>query len=230
MQSDPATLVYLVVGIGVADAFTIYGSYVALSVWRGMAVPIYRSRALWMALFGVPFIGVLTYFGMKTIVLPSDSPFASQLIGEVIFTIPLVTLFAWMDRNISTVIRLDYLRRDLLHWSRFRLVYWALVILGNILFFSIYTPFPVPRVVAGPMAFAPLVYGSLALAKGARRTQDMTFRSHAKWLGFLGLAFAPVILVYSLTTNPVPSLLTLVPFAFCFYKAARYLIPIGKLS
>ncbi len=228
---------------GLADAFFLYATYLSLSVWRGLAVPIFRSRALGMASFGIPFSVFFTY----TILSSSTrgNPFlAAPVIGEAIFSIILTTLFVWIDRTVGSVIRLDYRRRDLLYWNRFRFLYWAFVVTGiglvyaRYLYYCLAVSCPATLVVgsglepySGPMTLGPLAYGALCLAKGARTTRDMTFRSHVKWFAYLGATFIPGSLLY-LIGGPsllVPIALLQVAAGYCFYKMARFLVPVGKL-
>lgn len=214
----------------VVDGFILFGSYLAITVSRGLVVPIYKSRALWMALVGMPLALAISY-NIITVVLVPNSALSTPLIPQILFTFPLISLLVWMDRTVLAVIRSDYLRRDVLHWTRLRVAYWALVIAGNVAFFASYVYGPVLVVLANVFLAVALGYGTLSLAKGAATTSDATFRSHVKWFGYLVVFFIPAVLVYSLYGGPtILNLLFLTVASYCFYRMARLLVPAGKLT
>lgn len=232
MPSDFLTVVLPLIGLlGLIDALMLYATYLSLSVWRGLSVPIFRSRALWMALFGIPLVVALNYSAITRTIIPTQSLLSAPIISEIMFTFAFIALFVWIDRMVASVIRLDYLRRDLLSWKRIRIAYWILVAISNVLFFSRYLYNSIPTA-ASLLGLVPLAYGSVVLAKGARTTSDMTFKSHVKWLGFLGSAIIPALSVYGFygVSVPVPTYLLVAVVAYCFYKMARFLIPVGRLS
>ncbi len=231
MPSEPLFLIPPFVGaLGLFDALILYASYLSLSVWRGLAVPLYKSRAFWMALFGIPLAIAISYSGVSYLLLAGDSLLSVQPISDILFTVPLITLFVWIDRMVSSVIRLDYLRRDVLYWKRLRIIYWILVFLANVLYFSRYIFGPFPGILSIPSTTVPLAYGSLCLFVGTRSTRDSTFRSYIKWFGFLGAVLVPGILVYTLTSDLILVSPVLIAIAFCFYRMARFLVPIGRFS
>jgi hypothetical protein len=142
-------------------------------------------------------------------------------------------LFVWIDRTITTLIRMDYLRRDLARWSKLRWVYWTLV---GIMFAMYFIGFFYPE---GPTILGdiflvflllPVAYGSLALVIGSRRTTDMTFRHHAKWLGYAIGSLILISLIYGLTTNIVLRSAPFLLISYFFYKVARFLVPVGKFQ
>jgi hypothetical protein len=243
----PSDLLFTIANIGLAglsDAFFLYGAYLSLSVWRGLAVPIFRSRALWMAFFGIPFAVFFTYAILSSSI-PGNSVFGASFIGEILFSIILTTLYVWIGRTVGTVIRLDYRRRDLLHWKRFRFLYWTFAFIGPVLFYARYlyhcltVSCPATLVVGSglevvtlPLVLGPLAYGALCLTKGARTTRDMTFRSYVKWFAYLGAFFILALMNYAIAGPSliVLSGLFLVAVGYCFYKMARFLVPAGKVS
>ncbi len=231
MSSDLITFVLPVYGlIVIVDLFFLYGAYLSISVWRGLAVPIYRSRAFWMALFGIPLVLTITYDAVTATLAPS-SPLAAPIIPEILFTFPLVGLLVWIDRTVNSVIHLDYLRRDIFAWRKSRLLYWGLVVAGNVTFFSHYLiDLPYSQIVANAFISGPLLYGVASMAKGSSTTRDATFRSHIRWFGYMGAFFIPAILLYGFFRGlNIPSLLLLTGAAYCFYQMAKHLVPAGKL-
>jgi hypothetical protein len=151
---------------------------------------------------------------------------APIVIYNGLYTLILLALFAWIDRTINTLIRLDYLRRDLFGWKKVRFAYWALVAVASGL--AVYSP---PVGPASLPLFLVVGYGSLALIIGSRRTTDMTFRTHAKWGGYLMVG----VLLASLTYFATPSNIALqtLPYlliAYSFYKMAKFLVPVNVIT
>jgi len=215
--------------IGFVDTLIPYSAYLSISVWRGLAVPIFRSRALWMALLGIPFAAAITFNFLGVLILPSGSALV-PVVSDAIFTIFLVALVVWIDRTVGTVIRLDYLRRDLLSWKRFRVVYYACVVVGNAIFASQFAYGSAFSITGVLVIVAALTYGLLCLVKGARTTKDMTFRSHIRWFGFLIAVLVPVLVTYGVLGVSVIGFPFLAAVAYCFYKMTRFLIPTSKFA
>ena len=212
----------------IVDAFSLYATYLSISVRRGLTISVYRSRALWMALLGVFSAIVFTYDGF-TILIPTSS-LASVEVREVLIAIPLGVILILIDRTVNTVIRLDYLRRDVLHWKKFRLVYGAAVVMFYVLFYSRYVySLPDNQGIALALYFSALIYGALAIAKGTTMTMDATFRSHVMWFGYLLGAFITGCVFYFLPISLIIDLSFFALTSFCFYRMARFLVPAGKL-
>ena len=234
MSSD---LIYTLPLVGVSlvgVAIAGYAAYLAFSVWRGLAVPIYRSRALWTVFLAILFALAVPFGGNIAIFPPTFVYIASIVIYNGLFTLILVALFAWIDRTINTLIRLDYLRRDLFGWKKVRFAYWALVAVAS--GGSVYSPPVGPSslplfLVGGISLLIPVGYGSLALIIGSRKTTDMTFRSHAKWGGYLMVGVLLASLTYFATPNVVA--VQVPPYmliSYCFYKMAKSLVPVNPIT
>jgi hypothetical protein len=231
MSNDFLTVGLPLLGvIGLVDLILLYASYLSFLVWRGLAVLEFKSRALWMALFGIPISSALAYGTASFVFLPSESPFAAPFISDIIFSIGLFTVVIWIDRIVGSAIRMDFLRRDLLSWRRYRVAYYALFIVSSIIHFSSYAGVPNALPISILFLLIDLGYGILALAKGTRRTLDATFKNYMKWFGYLGGALVPVLVIWSLTQRPTVIIgIPLIAVSFCFYRMARNLVPIGKL-
>lgn len=241
MLSDVATLMAYLVVLGVSEILTVYAAYLALTVWKGLAVPIYRSRALWTGVLAILFANTAIFSSIVYIVFPQQFTLAASIaVNFVLYTLVLVAIYVWIDRTISTLVRLDFLRRDLVGWKRLRPFYWAFAI-GSI----VLSTFPSPpsasllyQAAVYTSLLVPFTYGAVALIVGSAKTRDMTFRSHARWGGFLMLAITIATLTYFLTANVVAQNLPFVlisysPFvlvSYCFYKMAKHLVPTGTLS
>jgi hypothetical protein len=232
MSSDfvSSTLPLIVIAVA-SDAIIFYAAYLALSVWRGLAVPIYRSRALWTAFLAILFSFAAPFSVNVDTIFPEAYRFvASIVIYNVLYTLVIAVLFGWIDRTISTVIRLDYLRRDLLGWRRFRFVYWGFA--AGSLVLNIFSSPSVPLIAIAGFVFllVTLTYASIALVMGSRRTLDMTFRSHARWGGYCMLAIILTALTFVATSNVILSDLPLLLISYSLYKMAKSLVPVGTFA
>lgn len=235
MSSELLTFSVPVLGITIAfDAFSLYGAYLSASVWRGLVVPIYRGRALWLAAICVLGASMLTEFGVSAALAPSYGS-TSPALREFVYLLPLAAILIWIDRTVNTVIRLDYLRRDVLLWRRLRYAYGSIAAVGILIYYSRYLyPIPDAMTVGFALIFSQLIYGMLTLARGAAVTKDMTFKSHIRWFGLFLLAFIVAGFIYVLTYSDAsylaPNLLAFAASAYCLYRMAKSLVPSGKLS
>lgn len=249
MSSDFFTTFVPYWGIVAASDFgSAYAAYLALSVWRGLSVPIYRSRALWTGILAVFFGLGFPVSGNVSKLLPTDYTSVAVILAYFILLPSFaIAFFAWVDRTVTMLIRMDYLRRDLVWWSKLRWAFRALagatVARGWMLAYgspSIFAITPGSELSFRQQFFSdiylilifllPLAYGSVALVIGSRRTPDMTFRLHAKWLGYTAGATVLSFLAFGLTVNPILGAVPFLLISYSFYKAARYLVPVGKLS
>jgi len=235
MSSELFTFTVPVLGIIIAfDAFSLYAAYLSGSVWRGMVVPIYRGRALWLAAICVLGASMLTEFAVSAALAPSYGS-SSPALREFVYLPPLAAILIWIDRTVNTVIRLDYLRRDVLFWRRLRYAYGSIAAVGILIYYSRYLyPIPDAMAVGFALIFSQLIYGMLTLARGAAVTKDMTFKSHIRWFGLFLLAFIVAGFIYVLTYSDasflVPNLLAFAASAYCLFRMAKSLVPSGKLS
>jgi len=235
MSSELITFSVPVLGITIAfDAFSLYAAYLSASVWRGLVVPIYRGRALWLAAICVLGASMLTEFGVSAALAPSYGS-ASPALREFVYLFPLAAILIWIDRTVNTVIRLDYLRRDVLLWRRLRYAYGSIAAVGIVIYYSRYLyPIPDAMTVGFALIFSQLIYGMLTLARGAAVTKDMTFKSHIRWFGLFLFAFIVAGFIYVLTySDPsylAPNLLAFAASAYCLFRMAKSLVPSGKLS
>ncbi len=231
MSSDPLIYAVAYVGmLGAADAITFYAGYLSLAVSRGLAVPAYRSRALGMSAFAI-LIGVaLTFSGnVNTVFPPAYYGVGAAAVYLLLYPAVLAVLFIWIDRTINTVFRLDYLRRDILGWRRFRLVYWGFVAASFVVYFISYFDFVFSVYLAYDLfILVPLAYASVLLVVGSAKTRDATFRSHAKWFGYCLVVILLTSILYLFTTDLILDALPDVPLSFCIYKMARHLVPVGR--
>jgi hypothetical protein len=250
MSSDLLATTILYWAIVVSSEFgSAYAGYTALSVWRGLSVPIFRSRALWIGILAIIFCLGFPVSGNVSRLLPSNYYFVSvALTYFTLYPAFVIAFFAWIDRTITMLVRLDYLRRDLVGWSRMRWVFRAFAG-ATVVRAWIYSAYATPsifvlqsgsdlgvraRFFSDPylvvLFFIPLIYGSITLVIGSRRTQDLTFRLHSKWLGYATGAVVLSFLSFGLTTDPILGALPFLPIAYSLYKVSKFLVPVGKLS
>jgi len=235
MSSDLLTYLIPVLGLTVVtDVFALYAAYLSISVARGMTVPVYRSRALWLAAIGILGAVVLTDFGVTAAFNPNYET-SDPLLTETIYLFPLTAILIWIDRTVNTVIRLDFLRRDVLLWRRLRYIYGSVAVVGIVVYYSrYYYPVPDGTTVGFALIFSELIYGMVALARGATVTRDMTFKVHIRWFGLFLFAFIVSGFIYELAyTHPsyfVPIIIAYAASSYCLFRMAKSLVPSGKLS
>ena len=234
MSNEIITSLIPVFGLTVFfDVFVFYAAYLSASVWQGLVVPIYRGRAIWLAAICLLASLAITEYGVSATLTPDYSSFLPAL-REFLYLLPLAAIFVWIDRTVNTVIRLDYLRRDVLLWGRLRYAYGSIAVVGILIYYSRYLyPIPDAMTVGFVLIFSQLIYGMLTLARGAAVTKDMTFKSHIRWFGLFLLAFIVAGFIYVLTySDPsylVPNLLAFLASAYCLFRMAKSLVPSGKL-
>lgn len=242
MSSDflTSTIPYFGV-IGISDALLLYAAYLSFSVWRGLSVPVYRSRAIWNGMLAIILGLGLTASG--NVGLFSPRPYYLLVVIAVygiLYPFAILVLYFWVDRTLSTIVRLDYLRRDLLGWRRFRYLYWAFAagaLVSYFLFISTAPPASsdalvllVLNIVSSAVYVVPFGYATFALVVGVRRTRDTTFRLHLRWFGFTIASLVIIVVVYTLTPDPFIGSLPYLPVSYGFYKMARSLVPVQRLN
>lgn len=219
----------------VCDVIFVYSAYLSLSVSRGLATPIYKSRALWTAILGLVLALTVTapYVYAYPLVTgnPSESySVAAQYATITIHSAAVLVLFVWIDRTINAGVRLDFYRRNLAGWKVGRYLF-----LGTAISNLVVGAPGFPQLLYVKLSFAAvlvltLVYASFALIRGSVRAKDMTFRAHVKWAGYL---FASLLLYVLLTGSTLVWVLNALPAllpALCVYKLSRHLVPSARLE
>lgn len=234
----------------VVTALFLYSAYWAFAIRKALAARLYRRQALWVGLVGAYFTWHFLFLGLVGILNCSgfciNLSFAYVAGGS--FFVGLVLIIAWVDATVRVARRSDPLVRDTFHWNRLRLYVWAEVAIGapmgSTLQFALSatSPFSLAALLAllsGAILFgAALTLSALTLLLSAIRSKDPTFRKHLKWFGlFVGLflsATLTLFIILLLGTSAVPYLdvitvAILVASAYCLYRSARSLAPIGHL-
>ncbi len=240
---------------GIMVIMLLYSAYTAFTVRKGLVVPLYRSRALWLGILAILWLGTLAILWLGTLGMLGVSTLRSAMDyfvsgrGEVLWVgvvLPtFIVLLIWLDRTNSTLIRLDYLRKDIVGWKKATPLYWAAVALFVALYIIMqgYDQFGIVNSLTlfsydyatVPFGIA-LVYALVVLVVGSIRTRNLTFRNHIKWLGLslAALLFALVLsqpAIYSgilVILFILPGTMFLV-FAYFWYRMARSLVPVNKL-
>ncbi len=223
----------------------LFAAYTAFTVRRGLVVPLYRSRALWLGVLAILWASFLLFFGRIYVFgIDLQSPHVAGFVYYAGVALPtLVVLLVWIDRTNSTLIRLDYRRKDILGWNRARLLYYADIALFIAIFIIALGPAPgqgyyrmsFPHSVMSFIAaygyltfWIALAYGLCVLVVGSIRTRDLTHRNHAKWLG---LSLGSLLLAFATPSNlPAITYFFGCLFAYFWYRMARSLVPVNKLS
>ncbi len=243
MLSDIST-VSIIVSLVVGALFS-YSAYWALTIRKVLMSYLYRRQALWVG-------GVATYFVAQSAFVASAifynaTGFYANLLAAAFIAVGTAATFVWIDSTVLVARRSDPLQRDTLHWSKLRYFIGITQAVGN--FFNIL--FNVIFASSSGSSYQLLGYppllgyigtilllGAVALLVSARRSGDMTLRRHLKWFGLgagllwvtgqLGSPWAKVggdsillpIITYSLFAIA----------AYCFYRSAKSLVPLGRLS
>ena len=242
MQSEPFFLVTLGIVVAVAALYA-YGSYWAFRIREVLIDHLYRERAQRAGTAGIFFSVLAASYLLVLVVGPGNFylTFAQYLVDDL----AAIVTFAWVDSTVMMMRRLDPLRRDSLHWTRFRIVIWALVIIATVgglvsallgnLFASQATVSPTGGqgvLLTGPFGFSWI--GLIAIVRSWRRSKRMALRGHLKWfilyLLAIWIASAATGGTYlaSIPILGVVSALSLAIGAFFLYLSAKSLAPVSR--
>jgi hypothetical protein len=211
---------YLLLGIPQTIIF-VFPAYWAFSIRRALAIRLYRNQALGIALVAISFL----------------------VFGEVISTLTtynlaLVVIFYWLDASVLAARRSDPLLRDTLHWTKLRIVIWAIVLISLVVSTAFvlinrditYIPSdPLWSEVATSPDFAIPVIALIILPLVARRSKDPALRKHLIWFG----TFAVGQFVSILGAYVIGGASYFVGFAFGGYflfRSVSSLVPLNRVS
>ena len=217
---SPANLYGFLIGILAFSFLFLYPAFWAFSIRRALAVRLYRNQALGIGLVCVSFaISFLDNTGVG-------------------YGIALLVIFYWIDASFLAARRSDPLLRDTLHWSKLRIIFWAL---------SIFTVIPtaIYQILTGNGPSAPgndllgvifIAFFILIPASGiglfavaSRRSGDHALRRHLAWFGLFVLSQSATITI-ALFGGGATYFLGFAVGGFCLYKSARSLVPLNRLS
>jgi hypothetical protein len=197
-----------------------YPVFWALNIRRFLAVRLYKSQALGLALICVAFS------------LGSFDPTGA------IYGLFLLLVFYWIDLSFRAARRSDPLLRDSIRWSRLRLVLWPVNLLQIPL--SIYTVLavfgylPSAATLGNTIEIAPFfataASGVALAAVVALRTADGALRGQLIWFGvFVFVQFAIIIVAQVNSVNGAVYFVGFEFAAFALYKSARSLVPLNRI-
>ncbi len=206
-------------------ALALAASYRSLLARRILGRPVYRSHALWTTLVGVvggvlllptayyEFTGVVL-FGLPPI---TSVPYSSTPLLAVIYFatigVPLVVLWAWIDRSIQVALDMDFLHRDTIFWKAgVRFVAWAIILAEAVL--GVFVSGTSLAGIVYYVSFAILVgYAAVVLFLNAKRAQDTTMKNYVRWVGVMAVSLVIVTFTW-------PYLSPFIFFAYALYRAS----------
>ncbi len=242
-MADELILSLYVIGAAIPSVILIYGAYWAFSIRHAIFTGVYRSQALWIGFFSLYFIGYVGGFdsGAHGVSLTFD------LLLTAYYVVLSLLLFRLIDVDVKVARRSDPLLRDTLRWRTLRLIVWTIIVGASFLVFVVagsrdigIAIAPLIIAVSQALVYLPMaISGVIGLTIGARRSADQTFRRSLEWFGlfFVALLFSSssYFLVISglviVPTDLYNSLggLAFIPAAYCLYRSAKSLAPLGRI-
>jgi hypothetical protein len=220
-----------------------YAGYWALSIRRALVGRFYRNHALWLGV-----VCIVLEVGRPLDNISTDNVPIS-LVLNLFLAMSLAVFFAFIDSMVPVVRRSDPLLRSILRWNKVRIALWADLCLATVyLVLSAVDPAPTDSGIGGaigfPLFLLPFIVGAPALLIGAGRSRDPVLRASLKWFGgFLLLFLVSALLsfveleVLGINANDAtysfPALVFVpanVAGAYCLYRSAKSLAPIGRLT
>jgi hypothetical protein len=238
----------------IVTGILLYGSYWAFAIRKVRTSKLYRRQALTVGVVGV-------YYGILWVA----SPFTDQLaprdtlwfaISALAFFVGAILIFSWIDGSIRVARNSDPIRRDTFHWSKTRLVIWALIIVDIFILGALYRMVELEgqnlAIIANipflALFLAIFLIASPALFVASRRSKDPTLHRNLRWfalfvvfvLFYTEFGYFSYVLssssgsagAYSLISSLIELIITVLPIigAFSLYRSARSLAPIRSLS
>lgn len=229
----------------VSVALFLYTAYWAFAIRRVLAVPLFRRQALWVGIVGTYFAAAFSYAGIGGVYNTTNA--VTNFIGSLLFFLGFIIVFAWVDVTVRIARKTDPLRRDTFRWRRVRTVVWAMLVIVPSSVFLLSLPLLASNQSPSGILLLPalvtivaimLTTGPALLLSGSR-SKDSTLRRHLKWFGLFVLSLFTAVVggfsLYLIHAQVIPIVGFIVgytPFilaAYCLYRGARSLIPIGHL-
>lgn len=237
------TVISYLIAIGILAL----GTYRAFKIRRALAHPIYRSRALSLALVAVLYMITLI---SDLVPYPNTTDLITASLITLAANLPYFVfafmMFTSVDRTILVAIDMDLFRRNTLQWPRLRLPLYALV-LGSTVLILVANPFlflqnpptwaTTADLVFYPLFLIPLSISVIALFLSARRSLEKTM---GRFVALFGVAvalfqtdfifFNYVYYFYYTPTLQFVDNLVIVAATFFLYRAIISLTPLGKVE
>ena len=234
-------------GITIDSLVLSYTTFWALNVRKALAIRPYRHQALGIALIastlalndiGSTVAGYLIYHNPLNAIGQGGLGF---------FFVFLVVLFYWIDSSAVAARRSDLLGRDILYWSKLRVVLWILVLPAPLLVIpvDIYSLFTVGGYLPGgppawslvilvPGIIIPPVSALVILPVILRRTTDPALRRHLKWFVLFVAVFLVLHQFFGNQPDQTVALfyvyLGSIVGGYCLYKSVLSLTPRRPVS
>jgi len=235
----------------IAMGILAFATYRAFRIRRALAQPIYRSRALSLALMAVLYIiALLADIIVYLIALPSQTDFVTAVLITLTYNLPYFVfafmMFTSVDRTILVAIDMDLLQRNTLRWKLLRLPLYAMV-LGAIALILIANPFlyavtppdwaNIAYQAFYPIYLPPLLIATFALFLSGRRSLERTMRRFvaifAVSVAFFNADFILYNYVYNFNFTPTGQFvdnLVIITASYFLYRAIVSLTPLGKVE
>ena len=215
-------------GLLVAISFMfLYPAFWAFKIRRALAVRLYRNQALGIGLISVAFLAAVFDDTGTT------------------YSFALLLIFYWIDVSFLAARRSDPLLRDTLHWSKLRIILWALGIISVAAWISGIPPIDT----IGKIFVATLIpaSGVALIAVALRRSRNPTLSRNLAWFGLFAmtqLVTLAVAVTFAVTDGTggaedfflegyflfaLARFLGLALGGFFLYKSARSLVPLNRL-
>jgi hypothetical protein len=243
MPSDIST-VSIILSLVVGALFA-YGAYWALTIRKALMSYLYRRQALWVGGVAIYFVAQSVFIALA--ILFNAIGFYVNLLAAAFIAVGSAAIFVWIDSTVLVARRSDPLQRDTLHWSKLRYFIGITQTIGN--FFNIlfnvifanssgssYQLLGYPPLLG--YIGTTLLLGAIALLLSARRSGDLTLRRHLKWFGLgagllwisgqVGSPWAKAGV--DLTLLPIITYSLFAVAAYCLYRSAKSLVPLGRLA
>jgi len=205
--------------------------YRAASIRRALVDPLYRVRALWMAIAGVGLIGILVSTLIDGAAASGYGILANNnvavAIEDVSWGLSFLALFGCVYSSVNVALASDYFHRDALRWTGGgKFVFAGTVLVGYSL-----ASLPAPAAVSSSSIYGVVsnligivfalatAYAAIVLLVTYRRIRDRAIRNYTKWLAVaLGFVFAWIV-------GPDPyNFLAFIVSALCLYRATGALV------
>lgn len=246
--------------VGFIGLFIIWGLsvYWAFSLRHFLSAQLYRKQALGEGLVAIGLASFnawnLVFYGVQGNIHPST---IESDISLSAIMLSIVLAFYWIDSSVLAARKSDPLYRDVFHWSKVRLVIWAMVVGSVLLFCSLAVVAPSfliqgsvttgsPTVLFLVLFFTALIctfgLGLVLLLVSGRRSRDQTLRRNLEWFALLAVSVLVFFVLDSATGNGSPGTLSsffgggdslsmvFISASYCIYRSVKSLAPVNRLA
>ena len=243
MPIDYAFVAYASAVTVVTSVILAFAFYRAIEFSRVLVGGIYKSRAIWTAVF---LASVAFLFVDSSGFVPYLSSFDMSNAGFMLIG---VALPLFINSNVRTAQETDFFHRDALRWRLFGKAAVVVMLFSVALTVAVITYSPEVLFGSSPLWWVTLgyaqyffleiiiaAYGAASLIVAARRTQDRTMKRFVRMLGLSLLGLVIFFTVWIPIDYFVPGLgddlsyLGFVMTAYYLYRAVMSLSPLGRVE